>query len=221
MDPLFERRTFIKKVHIHSKFIQRNIQASLLNQLKILYEGKCLSEGYIERNSATILDYSLGRANFVKGGVDYDVVFQADVCFPHPGQQFRGQVALRSKIGIHIETPPIKVLIPRDTHMGQAEFDLVKEGEDIVFEVVGSQFKQNDDSIIVVGKLLPASVKEVEPIVASIDNSTVIQQTEAGEVKQISYNMGAEQKKTRKLRRNINGEELLHDSQKRADEGTA
>lgn len=154
MDPLFERRQLSKKVHITSKFLQRNMEASILAQLKMNYEGRCSAEGFIQRNSITIINYSLGRANYIKGGVDYEVVFQADVCMPHNGQRFKAPVALRSRAGIHCETPPIKILIPRDLHIGNKDFDEVKAGEDIEFEVVGSKFKQQDTDIIVVGRLL-------------------------------------------------------------------
>jgi DNA-directed RNA polymerase subunit E'/Rpb7 len=154
MDPLFDRRELTKKVHIDSKFLQKNMQASILAQLKMNYEGICSAEGFIERNSITLVDYSLGRTNYTKSGVDYDVKFQADVCLPHPGQKLKARVTVRSKVGVHAETPPIKVLIPRDLNYGNDEFTKIEEGEDIEFEVVGTQFKQKDTEIIVVGKLL-------------------------------------------------------------------
>ena len=164
MDPLFERRELTKKVHIQSKFLQRNMEASILAQLKMSYEGHCSAEGYIERNSITLMEYSLGRTNYIRGGVDYDVRFQADVCLPHPGQRFKAVVKIRSKIGIHAETPPIKILIPRDLHMGNEDFNNAAIDSEIEFEVVGSQFKQKDVDIIIVGKLL--SLKEPEVVVA-------------------------------------------------------
>ena len=154
MDPLFERRELSKKVKIHSKFIQRNIQASLLAQLKMQYQGRCSAEGYINKDSLTIVNYSLGRADYLKGGVNYDVVIQADVCLPHPGQKLKAPVTLRSKIGVHAETGPIKVLIPRDLHIGNEQFDAIKPEEEVEFEVIGSQFKQGDEYIIIVGKLI-------------------------------------------------------------------
>lgn len=154
MDPLFERRQLTKSVHIQSKFLQKNIQSSLLSQLRMMYEGKCISEGFIQPNSITILNYTVGRTNYIRGGIDYNVTFQADICMPHAGQRFKAPVKLRSKIGIHAKTPPIEVLIPRDLHLGNEEFDAVKLDEEIEFEVVGSQYKQDDDTIIVVGKLL-------------------------------------------------------------------
>lgn len=168
MDPLFERRQLTKKVHVNSKYLQKNIQSSILAQLKTLYEAKCIPEGYIQRNSITIANYSLGRVNYIKGGVDYDVVFQADICMPHVGQRFKAPVKLRSKVGIHAETPPIKVLIPRDLHLGNEEFESIKANEDIEFEVIGSQFKQEDQSIVVVGKLLSKVAGPVEePLIST------------------------------------------------------
>jgi DNA-directed RNA polymerase subunit E'/Rpb7 len=149
---LYERRELTKKVHIHAKYIQKNIQASLLAQLKTHYQGRCLGEGYIHKDSFTILNYSVGRANYLRGGVDYDVKFQADICLPHPGQKFRGTIELRSKIGLHVDLPPLKVLIPRDLHLGNELFETA-EGE-VEFEVIGTQFKQGDEEIIVVAKLV-------------------------------------------------------------------
>jgi DNA-directed RNA polymerase subunit E'/Rpb7 len=153
MDPLFERRELSKKIHIYSKFLQKNMQASILAQLKMSYEGRCSAEGFIQQNSITIVNYSLGRSNYIKGGADYDVVFQADVCFPHAGQIFKAPVAIRSKVGIHAETPPIQVLIPRDLHIGNTDFENIRVGDNIEFEVVGAQFKQQDRDIVVVARL--------------------------------------------------------------------
>lgn len=152
-DPLFERRTLIRTVHIDSRFLQRNIQASLLAQLRLKYEGVCVAEGYIQRRSITVVDHSLGRVNYIKGGLDYTVKFQADICMPHPGQVFRMPVVLKSKLGIHAEMTPIKALLPRDLHIGVSDFETVGESETIEYEVVGARFQQGDDSIVVLGKL--------------------------------------------------------------------
>jgi len=162
MDPLFERRVLTKTIHIYSKFLQRNMHSSLLAQVKMNYEGRCLSEGFIQPKSVTIIDYSLGKANYIKGGIDYHVTFQADICMPHTGQRFRAPVTLRSKIGIHAETPPIKILIPRDLHFENEEFEKINVNDEIEFEVVGCQFKQQDDTIVVVGKLLNQIKPEVD-----------------------------------------------------------
>jgi DNA-directed RNA polymerase subunit E'/Rpb7 len=215
MDPLFERRTLTKSVHIHSKYIQKNIQASLLSQLRIAYEGKCISEGFIQPNSITIVNYTVGRANYIRGGIDYSVTFQADICMPHAGQRFKAPVKLRSKIGIHAKTPPIEVLIPRDLHLGNEEFETVKIDDEIEFEVVGAQYKQDDDTIIVVGRLLtkvPLPVEaplNVAPEAAFLETtqSAEIPKSTEGEEKQVVIAASDEKPKKRKLRKNGGADE--------------
>ena len=152
-DPLFERRELVRNVHIDSRFLQRNIQASLVAQLRMKYEGICLSEGYVQPKSITVIEHSLGRVNYIKGGLEYTVKFQADLCMPHPGQVFRMPVVLKSKLGLHAESTPIKALLPRDLHIGVSDFEEVNEKEEIEYEVVGARFQQGDESIVVLGKL--------------------------------------------------------------------
>jgi DNA-directed RNA polymerase subunit E'/Rpb7 len=155
MDPLYERRELTRKVHIHPKFLQRNMLPSILAQLKTNVEGRCSAEGFIGSDSITVLEYGLGRAKST-GTIVYEVRFQADVCFPHPGQTFKAEINLRTKIGLHAELPPLKILIPRDLHIGNAEFDGVEDGQEVEFEVIGPQFKQQDKTIVVVGRLKTA-----------------------------------------------------------------
>jgi DNA-directed RNA polymerase subunit E'/Rpb7 len=217
MDPLFERRQLKKNVHIHSKYIQKNIQSSLLSQLRMTYEGKCISEGYIQPNSITILNYTVGRTNYIRGGIDYDVTFQADICMPHAGQRFKAPVKLRSKIGIHAKTPPIEVLIPRDLHLGNEEFESVKLDEEIEFEVVGSQYKQDDDTIVVVGKLLtkvPLPVEaplmvapEAKPVEVTENES--VPKSEDGEQKKVVITVDEKPKKRRLKKPEGGGPELM------------
>jgi len=189
MDSLFERRELSKNVHINSKSLQKNIQGSLLEQLKFNYEGKCSSEGFIQPQSITILNYSIGRTNYKKGGVDYNVLFQADICLPHQGQIFRSLINLRSKIGIHCESLPIKILIPRDLHIGNQEFDNIKVGEEIEFEVIGAEFKQQDKNIYVVGRLRSAIKAAPLMPLLSMDSSTKDEDT-----KNISLSSNGEEK---------------------------
>ena len=210
MDPLFERRELKKLVHIHSKHLQRNIKSSLLRQLQADHEGKCQEEGYIQRNSIVIVDYSLGRSNYVKGGIDYEVRFQADICMPHEGQRFKAPVLLKSKVGIHADTPPIKVLIPRDLHIGNEDFESVKINDEIEFEVVGSQFKQEDETIVVVGKLITKVAPPVEKPLVSFDEekktdeleSNIPKSEEGSELKVVISEPTQQPGKTKRLKRN-------------------
>lgn len=154
MDPLFERRQLTRNVHVDAKNLQRNIDASLLAQIRMKYEGVCTAEGYINRGSTTIVEHSLGRIDLIKGGANYNVVFQADVCYPHPGQKFRAPVILRSKIGLHAEMTPLRILMPRDLHIGDPQFDSIEEKEEVEFEIIGAKFQQGDETIAVLAKFI-------------------------------------------------------------------
>ena len=156
MDPLFERRELTRNVHIQSKFLQKNMLQPLVTQLRMNLEGHCSSEGFIQSQSITILKYSIGRSNYTKGGIDYEVQFQADICFPHQGQVFKATTDVRSKIGIHALLPPLKILIPRDLHIGSKDFETLEPGKEIEFEVVNAVFKQMDKDIIIIGRLRSA-----------------------------------------------------------------
>lgn len=207
MDPLFERRQLVKKVHIKSKYLQKNIESSILYELKFNYEGKCLQEGYIAKKSITIVNYSLGRINYIHGGIEYNVTFQADICMPHAGQRFKAPVKLKSKIGIHAELLPVKVLIPRDLNIGSDEFENVKLNDEVEFEVIGApQFKQEDDTIIVVGKLVNKVLIEPEKPLLSVDETPTepkdesVPKSEPGEEMRVVITP-TEQPKKRRLKR--------------------
>jgi DNA-directed RNA polymerase subunit E'/Rpb7 len=173
MDPLFERRQLTRMVHVEAKHLMRNIRANLLAQLSHKFDGVCVAEGYIQRKSIEIVDYSLGRTALIGGGADYRVVFRADICMPHPGQVFRANVSLKSKIGVHADITPIKALLPRDLHIGNPAFEDIAEGEEVEFEVVGSNFQQFDESIVVLGKLRTVVKPDAEvlPEVVSVETA--------------------------------------------------
>lgn len=197
-DPLFERRELVRNVRIDSRFLQRNIQASLLAQLRMKYEGVCVAEGYVQRRSITVVDHSLGRINYIKGGLDYTVKFQADICMPHPGQVFRMPVVLKSKLGLHVEMTPVKALLPRDLHIGMTDFEDVSEKEEIEFEVVGARFQQGDESIVVLGKLRkviqPAAPNQKE-VAVDVDEpmfaAPVVRTGEEQVVKKVTVDMSS------------------------------
>lgn len=154
IDPLFERRELTRILDVPSKYVQRNIRGSLLAQLGKQVEGKCGIEGYVQPKSSVILEHSLGRVDMLHSGIQYRVKFHADICYPHVGQVFKTSVSFRSKIGVHAEMAPIKVLLPRDLHIGNSEFESITDKDEIIFEVMGAEFKQNDESIFVLGKLI-------------------------------------------------------------------
>ena len=151
---MFERRELVRTISVPSKHLQKNIQSSILMYLKSHVEGRCGIEGYVQPKTSVIVNYSLGAVNSMKLGVTYRVKFQADICFPHKGQILRAPVTLRSKLGVHAEASPLRVLLPRDLHIGNTEFEQIVEKDEVEFEVLGAEFKQNDEHMFVLAKLI-------------------------------------------------------------------
>ena len=201
---MFERRELTRVLPVHSKHLQRNIQSSLLSQIKAQIEGRCGVEGYVQPKSSVILEYSLGRMSILKSGVNYRVKFQADICLPHKGQQIsNAPVLFRSKIGIHAELKPLKFLLPRDLHIGNPEFEAIMENDTLDVEVLGAEFKQNDESIFVLAKLLkrtpaaaPTSTSEPSAVaieVPTIEGGTAVSAgAGSGEVKSVVFKQTSE-----------------------------
>jgi len=187
---MFERRELTRVVTVHSRHLQRNIQSSLLGQIKASVEGRCGTEGYVQPKSSVIMTYSLGLMSIIGTGVSYKVKFQADICLPHKGQRLEVPAEFRSKIGLHAEMKPLKILLPRDLHIGNAEFEAVSDGDQMEIEVMGAEFKQNDEDIFVLAKL----VRRITAAPAAPDEAAAPAEAEAppppsagaGEVKSVS-----------------------------------
>lgn len=194
-DPVYERRELIRQVKLPAKQVQRSIQSSLLAYLKTHIMGKCGVEGYLSPDGSTILSHSIGQV--VDGGVLYQVKIQVDICYPHKQQTFKAPVVLVSRIGVKLELGPMRILLPRDLHIGNEDFEAVKVGDEVTFQVVGSEFKQDDSVIFVLGQLLkseqaPSQVEEKK------EEEVAIQVPVSSEVKQVMTLPSAEPPKRRK-----------------------
>ena len=152
------------------------------------------------------------KVGMLASGIEYRVKFHADICYPHVGQVFKAPVAFRSKIGIHADVSPIKVLLPRDLHIGNADFESVVDGDEILFQVLGAEFKQNDESIFVLAKLIQkvgaaGIVKEEETTEVAELPPPPTSSGQEGEVKQIAIKepvVAAEDKKPVRRRKRLN-----------------
>lgn len=131
-----------------------SINDILLNKIKDKLENKCSRNGYVLPNSLKILSRSLGKASngrFVGDYVFY-VQLQGNVLNPPDGIVIEGEVVSKNKMGIYLNYKnAIRVIVPRDLHIGNEEFDSVNVGDVIKVEVKKSRFQVNDETILSVG----------------------------------------------------------------------
>jgi DNA-directed RNA polymerase subunit E'/Rpb7 len=132
----------------------RSIDEILLNKVKSKLENKCSRHGFVIKDTLKLISRSLGKASngrFI-GDFIYYVQTQGTVLNPPDGIIIEGEVIRKNKMGIYINyKDAVRVIIPRDLHIGNAAFDNVEVGSTIRVEIKKSRFQVNDESILSVG----------------------------------------------------------------------
>ena len=86
------------------------------------------------------------------GDYSYYVQLQGNVINPPDGIVIEGEVIRKNKMGIYLNFKnALRVIIPRDLHVGNEEFDAIQVGDIISVEIKKSRFQVNDESILSVG----------------------------------------------------------------------
>ena len=129
----------------------------LLAKLKATLEGKCSKHGYVIPKSLELLSRSMGAAE--KGHFTSDFLFymkvQGKVYNPPDGLEVEGEVVRKNKMGLYvIIEDAIRIMVPRDLHIGNEEFDAIELGDRIRIEIKKSRFQVNDTHILSIGQYL-------------------------------------------------------------------
>ena len=129
----------------------------LLQKLKSSLEGKCSRHGYVLPDTLELLSRSMGSAE--KGRFTSDFLYyikaQGKVLTPPDGFQIEGEVARKNKMGLYvIINNAIRIMIPRDLHIGNEDFDAIQIGDVVRVEIKKSRFQVNDTHILSIGQYL-------------------------------------------------------------------
>jgi hypothetical protein len=129
----------------------------LLGKLKGTLEGKCSKHGYVIPGSLELLSRSMGAAE--KGHFTSDFLYymkvQGKVYNPPDGLEVEGEVVRKNKMGLYvIIEDAIRIMVPRDLHIGNEEFDAIELGDRIRIEIKKSRFQVNDTHILSIGQYL-------------------------------------------------------------------
>ena len=161
---------FEEKVALTSADLSReitNFDDILLEKLRGQLEGKCSRHGYVIPGSLELLSRSMGAAEKGRFTADflYYIKAQGKVYNPPDGFQIEGDVIRKNKMGLYVIIQnAIRIMIPRDLHIGNEEFDAIQIGDVIRAEIKKSRFQVNDTHILSIGQYLTtvSSVGSVE-----------------------------------------------------------
>lgn len=152
---IFEEKVAISPADLRPEIT--NFDDILLGKVKKLLEGKCSKHGYVIPDSLELLSRSMGSAE--KGRFTSDFLYYLKVLGkvynPPDGLQVEGEVIRKNKMGLYvIIKDAIRIMVPRDLHIGNEEFDSIEIGDKIIIEIKESRFQVNDTHILSIGEFV-------------------------------------------------------------------
>ncbi len=141
-----------------------SIKDLLEHKLREIHEEKCNANGYVRPDSIKLLGRSMGVAENGRftGNFVYDCKFKCDVLFPTVGLKMLVDVIKVNQMGAYaIYEEAIRVLLPRDFHIGNDVFDALKEGDKVQVVLDRSRFQAKDPFIMAVGRLVTEDEQDI------------------------------------------------------------
>lgn len=154
-----------------------DIDAYLVEKIRKDLEGQCCSHGYVRPGSVQILARSMGQAEH--GRFTGDFLYYCKVrimcLLPHADQIIEARILKMNKLGGYALVvdegrlrEAMRILLPRDLHLGNADFDALEVGQGVRIRLLRSRFQAKDAFIQSVGifeALAPAADAKKETAV--------------------------------------------------------
>lgn len=145
---------FQEKVYLTPKDLRNDIVSIdeiLLNKLKERLEQRCSPHGYVLPGTLELLTRSAGMVDSGRFSGDWAFLVKAKGSVLHPpeGTLVDVEVLKTNKMGIYsVYENAIRIMVPRDLHIGDEEFDQLKVGDRIRVEIQKSRFQLRDPFIV-------------------------------------------------------------------------
>ncbi len=167
-----------------------DIDAYLLTKIRKDLEDQCCTHGYVRPGSTQILSRSMGQAEHCRftGDFMYQCKTKVMCLLPYADQIIEARILKMNKLGGYAllvdegqVREAIRILLPRDLHLGNAEFDTLEVGTTIRVRLLRSRFQAKDAFIQSVGLFegLVAVPSLPLPSAASIPLLPAVADTEA------------------------------------------
>jgi DNA-directed RNA polymerase subunit E'/Rpb7 len=132
----------------------------LVKKIRRAIEGQCCTHGYVRLGSTQILARSMGQAEHCRftGDFIYHCKIRVLCLLPEAGQLVDARILKVNKLGAYaliVDDGKIqeamRILVPRDLHIGNEEFDALEVDQGIKVRLLSSRFQANDAFIQAVG----------------------------------------------------------------------
>ncbi len=163
---LFEERVSLTARDLRGEI--SDIEGILLDKLNSRLENKCSRHGFVIPGTLKILARSMGYAEKGRftGDIVYHVQAEGQVYNPPSGIELVGTVIRKNKMGMYATyEDAIQIILPRDLHIGNVEFEAMEVGQKVRIQIQKSRFQVNDAYILSVGIFLgPAEGAAAAPL---------------------------------------------------------
>lgn len=170
---LFEEKIYLLPKDMN-RVAKQSIDEIILDYLRIKLGNQCSQHGFVNPESLKVLSRSMGMIENGRftGNIVYHVQAEGSVFNPANGTRITGTILKKNKMGIYIVyQDAIRILIPRDLHLGNEDFESLETGDTIEVEIRKSRFQIHDKFILSVGVFIKrteaaAGAPVATPIVA-------------------------------------------------------
>jgi hypothetical protein len=149
----FERKIALTPKELHS-ITKIPIEELLTKKLRDSIEKKCTEHGFVLPGSIKLLSRSMGyfESGRFTGETVYFVKAESRVINSVDGVIVNAEVIRKNKMGIYaVHRDAIRILVPRDLHIGNTTYDNINIGDKIDIELKASKSQVNDTFIFATG----------------------------------------------------------------------
>jgi len=129
LQTVYSRCLLTRKIVLSINFVGKTLDDTIENYIKNNFEGKCVVEGYIKRDSSKIIKYSSG---IIERGnkIIFDVIFECDICLPVEGMIIPCLVKNVVKAGVRENDASVITNSTKQTKQGMKDMiRLFEEGK--------------------------------------------------------------------------------------------
>lgn len=158
---IFEEKITLSPKDLNEIDENNTIDGKILAYLRDKLEKKCSQHGYVLPGSLKLLSRSMGilENGRYTGSVIFYVQAQGRVYNPANGTIITGKVLKKNNMGLYvIYKDAIRILIPRDLHIGNEEYEGLEVGDTIECEIRKSRFQIYDPFILSVANYKGKSI---------------------------------------------------------------
>jgi DNA-directed RNA polymerase subunit E'/Rpb7 len=149
----------------------QKLDALLLKKFADENEGRCSVHGWVVPDTLSILSRTMLQTEGGRftGDLVSWIQVEGKVIYPVDGARMKGYVLKKNKMGIFVMYgEAIQIMVPRDLHIGNEEFDRVQIGEQVEVEIKKSRFQVKDPHILSVGLFIGRTGGAKPPAPAAI-----------------------------------------------------